>query len=237
MDPQRESRRSRPRRRSVDLVLLCKYGDVRGYLLDLSVSGCGAVFEKLVLPDISVGDEVELEFRSLLLLAPIRVKACVRRIGELSGRSLVGLEFLDPDEVAEHIPFVLSADFDRRRQPRAVLSEDVKVRVLMLELQDKASLIDLSTSGARLGLGSRLAFRIHQDDRVELQFRLPERDTQFWIFAHVLSVRLADDQVSCSVYFDTETTVDFEKQRAEIEKFVGGRRRAPRVRQDRGGAA
>jgi hypothetical protein len=86
MHPPRGPHPLRSRRRSVDLHLLTRHGDVQGQVLDLSVRGCGAVFEPLVLPDLAVGDEVEVEFRSLLLMQPLRTRAIVRRVGELPGR-------------------------------------------------------------------------------------------------------------------------------------------------------
>lgn len=237
MDSPRGPRPLRSRRRSVDLLLLTKHGDVRGEVLDLSVRGCGAVFQPLVLPDLAVGDEVDVEFRSLLLIEPLGTKATVRRVGKLPGRSLLGLEFHDPEGLAERIPFVLAADFDRRRSPRAVLSEDVRVSVLTLDLTDRASLLDLSVGGARLGLGAGLAFRIHQDDRLELRFTLPGRDGELWLFGVVRDVRFSDRQVSCSVRFDTETTVHYAEQREVIQGFIEERRRRAQARGKGGGAA
>lgn len=210
---------------------------MQGEVLDLSVRGCGAVFQPLVLPDLEIGDEVEVEFRSLLLMQPLRTRATVRRVGELPGRSLLGLEFHDPAGLAERIPFVLAADFDRRRSPRAVLTEDVRVRLLTLELADRAALLDLSVGGARLALGASLAFRIHPEDQLELRFRLPEQDDELWLFGHVRELRLSDSQVSCSVSFDAQTTVDYQSQSARIAAFVAARRRRAQRRRLDGGAA
>jgi c-di-GMP-binding flagellar brake protein YcgR len=230
MQPQRGPRPIRLRRRSVDLLLLTRHGDVRGDVLDLSVRGCGAVFRPLVLPDLGPGDEAEVEFRSLLLLEPLRVRAIVRRVGELPGRSLLGLEFTDPEGLAERIPFVLAPDFDRRRTPRTVLREDVRVRVTTLELTDRATLLDLSVGGARLGLGPGLAFRVHSEDRLELRFSLPGRDGELWLFGVVRELRLSEQQVTCSVHFDPETTVRFAEQRERIEGFIEERRRRAQSR-------
>lgn len=237
MESPRGPRPLRSRRRSIDLLLLTRHGDVRGEVLDLSVRGCGAVFQPLVLPDLSVGDEVEIEFRSLLLIEPLRTRATVRRVGELPGRSLLGLEFHDPEGLAERIPFVLAADFDRRKSPRAVLGEDVAVEVRTLDLEDRAVLLDLSAGGARLGLGAGLAFRIHQDDRIELRFRLPGRESALWLAGVVCDVRLAEQHVGCSVRFDGETTVRFAEQRAAIESFIEERRRRAQARGAGGGVA
>lgn len=237
MEPQRGPRPTRLRRRSVDLLLLTKHGDVRGEVLDLSVRGCGAVFQPLVLPDLAVGDEVEVEFRSLLLIEPLRTQATVRRMGDLPGRSLLGLEFRDPESLAERIPFVLAADFDRRKSPRAVLCEDVRVNVITLDLDDRAVLLDLSVGGARLGLGAGLAFRIHQDDRLELRFHLPGRAEELWLFGIVRDVRLSEQHVSCSVRFDPETTVRFAEQREVIGAFIEERRRRAQSRGNGGGVA
>ena len=227
----------RLRRRSVDLLLLTRHGDVRGDVLDLSVRGCGAVFRPLVLPDLSVGDEVEVEFRSLLLLEPLRVRAVVRRVGELPGRSLLGLEFRDPEALAERIPFVLAPDFDRRRTPRTVLGEEVRVQVTTLELADRATLLDLSTGGARLALGAGLAFRVHQDDTLEIRFQLPGQPGELWLFGTVRDVRLSDQQVTCSLRFDTETTVRYDEQRERIADFIEERRRRAQARAPQGGVA
>lgn len=237
MDSPRGPHPLRSRRRSVDLLLLTRHGDVRGEVLDLSVRGCGAVFQPLVLPDLAVGDEVEVEFRSLLLMQPLRTRATVRRVGELPGRSLLGLEFHDPEGLAERIPFVLSADFDRRRSPRTVITEDVRVRLLTLELADRASLLDLSVGGARLALGASLAFRIHPEDQLELRFTLPEQETELWLFGSVRELRLSDQQVSCSVSFDAQTTVDYQAQSARIAEFIATRRRRAQRRRLDGGAA
>lgn len=237
MNSPRGPRPIRLRRRSVDLLLLTRHGDVRGDVLDLSVRGCGAVFRPLVLPDLGVGDEVEVEFRSLLLLEPLRVRAIVRRVGELPGRSLIGLEFRDPEALAERIPFVLAPDFDRRRMPRTVLGEDVRVRVTTLELSDRANLLDLSTGGARLVLGPGLAFRVHQDDTLEMRFTLPGQTEELWLFGAVRDVRLSDQQVTCSVRFDTETSVRYEEQRERIDEFIEQRRRRAQSRARKGGVA
>lgn len=237
MDPLHGPRPTRLRRRSVDLLLLTRHGDVRGEVLDLSVRGCGAVFQPLVLPDLSVGDEVEIEFRSLLLLTPLRTRATVRRVGELPGRSLLGLEFHDPEGLAERIPFVLASDFDRRKSPRAVLSEDVRVDLTTLDFSDRAVLLDLSADGARLGLGAGLAFRIHQDDRVELRFTLPGRAEELWFCGLVRDVRLSEQQVTCSVRFDAETTVRHAEQRQVVQAFIEERRRRIQARGRSGGVA
>lgn len=237
MESQRGPRPLRSRRRSVDLLLLTRHGEVRGEVLDLSVRGCGVVFQPLVLPDLAVGDEVEIEFRSLLLIEPLRTRATVRRVGELPGRSLLGLEFGDPEGLSERIPFVLAADFDRRKSPRTVFSEDVGVELRTLDFEDRAVLLDLSAGGARLGLGAGLAFRIHQGDRLELRFRLPGREPQLWLAGDVRDVRLSEQHVSCSVRFDPLTTVRFAEQRVAIEDFIEERRRRAQSRGTNGSVA
>jgi len=237
MQSPRGPRPLRPRRRSVDLLLLTRHGDVRGEVLDLSVRGCGAVFQPLVLPDLELGDEVEVEFRSLLLIEPLRTKATVRRVGELPGRALLGLKFQDPEALAERIPFVLAADFDRRKSARTVVSEEVHVRVQTLDLDGHAVLLDLSGGGARLGLGAGLAFRIHQDDPLELRFQLPGHETELWLFGVVRDVRLCEQHVSCSVRFDPQTTVRFAEQRAAIASFIAERRRRNQARGTSRGSA
>jgi len=237
MDTQPYLRTVLARRRSVQLVLLGPHGEVGGDVLDLSVRACGAVFTKEALSGCGVGDQVEIEFRSVLLLDPMRLGATIRRVGELQGRLLVALEFHDPDWLTGRIPFVLANEFDRRLQSRAVLDEEVAVRVVTLELEDKAMLLDVSSGGLRLGLGVRLAFRVHSSDLLELHFELPGCSREFWIFGEVCDVRLADNSVSCSVNFDTQTTLDFERQRTELEGFVARRRKLPRILKQPRGAA
>lgn len=206
-------------------------------MLDLSVRGCGAVFLPLVLPDLVVGDEVEVELSSLLMTEPMRVRAVVRRVGELPGRSLLGLEFRDPEALAERIPFVLSPDFDRRRLPRTILRDDVPVRVSTLDVSDIAMLLDLSVAGARLGLGPGLAFRVHQDDSLEMRFHLAEVEREMRLFGVVRGLRLSDQQICCSVRFDAETTVDYAGQRECIADYIERRRRRLLARGSSGGAA
>jgi hypothetical protein len=207
---------------------------VTGAVQDLAVKGCGATFTSTDYAPAELGEKVQLEFSTLLLLEPLRAEAVVRRVTSEETGYRVGFEFCDPDRLQSEIPYVLMASFNRRKEPRVPIDDIVEVAVRALEERDLALLTGVSAGGLSLRISPDFAMRLEENERVELRFRLPEHPPGFWLLGIVRGTWSAGDYVGCSIQFDEETTVDFEKQRAILEQVVA-RRQKPAEPVDKAG--
>ena len=229
MSARRDHYRVGQRQNSLTVIMMrAAGGEITGAVQDLAVKGCGATFDRAGFPPVENGERVQLEFRTLLLLEPLRAEAFVRRVSEEDDAMRVGFEFVDPDRLRQEVPYVLLASFNRRKEPRVPIDDVVEVAVRALDVRDLALLIEVSAGGLGLRVSPEFARKLEENEQVELRFRLPEHPPGFWLLGIVRSVWSAGDFMGCSIQFDEETTVDFEKQRAILEDVVT-RRQKPSV--------
>lgn len=234
-----ESKRSHYRRRqgaagAMRVTLCAAEGSIEGEVLNLSVQGSGGRFPRSGMPQVTPGERVRLEFRTLLLIEPLVAEAFVRRIETVGGELLVGFEFSDPRAVLRDVPFVLRPRFNRRRYLRVQVDEPVAVELEAAELALQGRLRQIGVGGAAVSVALEVAGRLGRGDQIEMRLRLPGQSAALCLSAVVRGLWRDGDGLGCSVRFDPAGTENYTAQRAAIRAFVAGRRAAeaePRERE------
>jgi len=234
----RNEYRVRQRRRF--LTVLCAAPDgieLEGDVQDLSMSGCGCVFDRGAAESLAVDTPVALTFQALLLTDTLRVDATVKRVdGGLDGCE-VGFAFSAPETLRDQVPYVLLREFNRRAAERTTMDHLIEVSV-RLERPDrpgrhsgssdwKASfLCDLSAGGVGLRPSGDLESELGVGAVVHLRFRLPGIARVFDLAGKVCSVRRDGLATVCGVEFLPEASEDYDLQHADLRAYVASDRAA-----------
>ena len=225
-----ESKRSHYRLRqgagAMRVTLCAAEGSIEGEVLNLSVQGSGGRFPRSGMPQVTPGERVRLEFRTLLLIEPLVAEAFVRRIETVGGELLVGFEFSDPRAMLRDVPFVLRPRFNRRRHLRVQVDEPVAVELEAAELALQGRLRQISVGGAAVSVPLEVAGRLARGDQIAMRLRLPGQGAALCLSALVRGLWRDGDGLGCSVRFDPTGTENYTAQRAAIRAFVAGRRAA-----------
>lgn len=196
-----------------------------GRIVDLSIGGIGAVFEKGRDPDLSVEQTACLRLASPRLEEDLLVPVRVARKDETGGGWTYGFQILDWLGLVARLPEDLAALFNRRGARRARPDPRLPIEVVVTAERPSGSgppetteltaiLSDLSHEGVSLEAGLEALPALEGAKVLRLSFRIPEDRRYLTFSGRVRHRSLTDSGIRFGVGFDPTATPGFaEKQR------------------------
>jgi c-di-GMP-binding flagellar brake protein YcgR len=200
-------------------------GDLDGQLMDVSAAGAGMRFKGDDAPNLAVGDEVELVFRSkkLTLAVPARVQ---HRTEDDDGRRY-GFRFLQPQKLAASIPPGARELFNRRRVNRITPDPMCPVPVMLSPYPEgppvEARLQDISELGAGVSVEGSREEVLRDTLGVRVTIELPAAPVQ--MVGLIRYRRLGGHAIFYGIEFDDELTDEWGRQVEAIERYIIMRQR------------
>ena len=193
-------------------------------LLDVSASGVGARFFLPGCPHLAVGQEVVLVFSCELLEQPLQTPATVQSRIEEGGARRYGFHFKAGHDLDARNPPEVRPLFNRRGAVRVAPDPDSPVNVVVKPSAGSSSvevrLVDISATGAGIGLSAEAESPLARTTRVDLGLFLPGASDPIRFAGTIRHSHLAGSEVHCGIQFDPELTEDFAEQQEIIREYV-----------------
>ena len=177
MDDNRSQYRTRQGRRELlDVSLLVPgHPSAHGQILDLSYTGAGLRFNLDEVPHLRSGDDVELEFLSRGTGRRIICSSVVQYRREDTTGCRYGFQFVDSEELREHLDSGLMRLFNRRGKVRVrpCPTSTVAVELDLGESAVQGALLNISETGLSVRLPFGATEQLPDVDTVGLALALP----------------------------------------------------------------
>ncbi len=202
-------------------------GDRAGQLMDVSAAGAGMHFTGEDAPNLAVGDDVDLVFRSKRL--NLTVAARVQHRTEHEDGRRYGFRFLQPQQFGAALPPGAREIFNRRRVGRIAPDPMCPVPVMLSPYPEgppiEARLQDISELGAGVGVEGPREEGLRDTTEVRVTIELPDV-APVQMVGYIRYRRLGGRRIFYGIEFDDELTDDWERQVEAIERYVISRQRA-----------
>jgi c-di-GMP-binding flagellar brake protein YcgR len=196
-----------------------------GRLLDVSGMGAGVLFVSPSIPNLAVGQEVDLVFTSGTLAESMTVAARVQhRTEEQEGSRRFGFRFLQTQEIDAQLPPAMREFFNRRRSVRVTPEADRPVRASLIvgeygELVD-ARVRNISETGIGISLEAALESKFADVTAVALSLHLPDARHPMNLMGNIRYRRLVGTGVLYGIDFDAEQSRNYDRKQRMITKYV-----------------
>ncbi len=199
-------------------------------LLDVSASGVGARFFLPGCPNLAMGQEVVLVFNSERLEQPLQTPATVQSRIEEGGARRYGFQFKAGHDLDAQLPHELRPLFNRRGAVRVPPDPDSPVKVVVKPSAGSSSvevrLVDISATGAGIGLSAETESQLARTTRVDLALFLRGASDPIRFAGNIRHRHLVGSEVQCGIRFDPELTENFAEQQEIIREYVRRRQEA-----------
>jgi c-di-GMP-binding flagellar brake protein YcgR len=223
MSERREQYRVEPERPFLRVEVVGFRGEkTSGRAVDLALGGVGVLFEPGTDPQLTVGTEIEASLTTLVLLQPLRVAVGVRRREVLDEGVRYGLEFVDPKEVQQRLPYVLVAEFNRRSSPRWQPARTIAVELSPARggASESGTLVDLSGGGVAVDVPPERLADLVAWGRLRVGFHLPGRGERLSLRARLLAWHVTRDRAVLNLQFDPDGDDETARCASTIEAYV-----------------
>jgi c-di-GMP-binding flagellar brake protein YcgR len=172
-------------------------------------------------------EKTKLKFAVIPEHETVVIDAIMAGTIESGGKRLYRFQFADPDSLNGALGSSLFKYFNRRQfvRVRPGAANPIEATVESRGTFYQARIIDISRSGIRLSIESKIAQPLNQLDRAVILFQLPDCEVPVKVLGTIIHSRSERNGVICGIKFDWGETNGFQQQEAAIADYVGHRQR------------
>lgn len=201
----------------LDVAIRTENGKVfRGEVLDVTIDGAGALFEREAAPPFALGHPVALRFSATWLDEPVDVSGEVRSRAMQGEDQLYhyGFAFNQSAKLQKRLPTRSFRVFNRRGAPRVSLDPTKPVEVVIKPPGIGTSMVtgclkDISISGLAVLVDPDAEYTLGALDTIEMSFHLPTRVKTFHLVGWIRNRELVHEHIRYGVEFDHTHTQAF----------------------------
>ena len=201
----------------LDVAIRIENGKVfRGTVLDVTIDGAGALFEREGAPPFTLGHPVALRFTAKWLGEPVDVSGKVksRAVHGEDQQYHYGFAFDESTKLQKRLPTRSFRIFNRRGAPRVSLDPSKPVEVVIKPPGIATSMVtgclkDISVSGLAVLVDPDAEYTLGALDVIEMSFHLPTRVRAFQLVGWIRNRELVHEHIRYGVEFDHTHTQAF----------------------------